>query len=85
MPERTLYGWSFSFNGTELIGEIKIFSDAGSIEVKDMDNDGVRDIAAIDRDYDNNPTENGYTKLYKFTENKWQFASVRRIFQKKQL
>jgi len=72
----------FSFNGTELIGEIKIFSDAGSIEVKDMDNDGVRDIAAIDRDYDNNPTENGYTKLYKFTNNKWQFVSVRRIFQK---
>lgn len=75
----------FSFDGTSIKEEFSIFSDAPSIEIKDIDNDGVEDIISFSRDYENNPVEDSFIKTYKYRNNKWQLVSVYRTKTKQEV
>ena len=58
----------YSFDGSRIKEEARIFSDAPSIEIKDINHDGVKEILAKHRDYEKNPIINSYIKIYKFPE-----------------
>lgn len=55
--------------------ELSIFSDAPSIEIKDIDRDGSNEIIAKMRDYDKDPIVYSYTKTYKYTDGSWRQKS----------
>ena len=61
-------------DGNELKEEASIFSDAPSIEIKDADNDGSNEIIAKMRDYDKDPIEDSYIKIYKYKNGMWHQA-----------
>ena len=61
----------YYMGGNELKEEMTIFSDAPSIEIKDIDNDGNDEIIAKMRDYDKDPTADSYRKTYKYKNGLW--------------
>ena len=61
----------YSLDGNELKEEMSILSDAPSIEIKDIDNDGSNEIIAKMRDYDKDPIVDSYTKTYKYKDESW--------------
>ena len=61
----------YYFDGRELRKEMSILSDAPSIEIKDVDNDGKNEIIAKMRDYDKDPIVDSYTKTYKYKDGLW--------------
>jgi len=61
----------YYFNGKELKKEISILSDAPTIEIKDIDNDGSNEIIAKMRDYDKDPIADSYMKTYKYKDGSW--------------
>jgi len=61
----------YCLNGDELKEEISIFSDAPSIEIKDVDNDGSNEIIAKMRDYDKDPIADSYIITYKYRDGSW--------------
>ena len=66
----------YSFSGQEIKEELSVFSDAPSIEVKDVDKDDANEIIAKSRDYDSDPIKDSYIKVYKYLNKKWQIISV---------
>ncbi|MCX5706014.1 MAG: hypothetical protein NTZ92_08175 [Candidatus Omnitrophica bacterium] len=66
----------FSFDGSKIMQEIEVFSDAPSIEFKDIDKDGIKEIVAKSRDYDNSPIKDSIVKTYKYLDKKWQLEST---------
>lgn len=68
----------YSFDGKTLAEQLKVTSNEPSIEIKDADNDGVKDIVVMDRDYENDPNVDKFITTYKYTGGKWQRASVYR-------
>lgn len=68
----------YSFDGKTLAQQLRVTSNEPSIEIKDADNDGVKDIVVIDRDYENDPTIDKFITTYKYINGKWQRASVYR-------
>ena len=72
--EVTLY----SFNGKRIVGEARINSDKHSIEVKDVDGNGVKDIVALCR-YDANSIESDtLIQTYKYIDDRWRLKSIYR-------
>ena len=61
----------YSLDGNDLKEEISILSDAPSIEIKDIDNDGSNEIIAEMRDYDKHPIVDSYLKIYKYKDGAW--------------
>lgn len=73
--------WSvilYSFDGKSLVEQLKVTSNEPSIELKDTDNSGVKDIVVMDRDYANDPAVDKFITTYKYIDGKWQRASVYR-------
>jgi hypothetical protein len=68
----------YSFDGKGLTEQLKVTSNEPSIEIKDSDNDGMKDIVAMDRDYENDPEKDKFVTTYKYINGKWQKASVYR-------
>ncbi|MFC1643782.1 hypothetical protein ACFL5C_00445 [Candidatus Omnitrophota bacterium] len=68
----------YSFNGKSISEINNMFSDGPSIAIKDLDNDGVKDIEIVNRDYDNNPVKDSYIKTYKYKNGKFREVSVYR-------
>lgn len=69
------HGWIlilYVFDGVKVIEAINIFSDGPSINLKDMDNDGVNEIIVNNRDYANNPVEDRFITILKYDGKKWQ-------------
>jgi len=66
----------YSFDGNALTRQLKIVSNEPSIEVKDVDNDGTKDIVVMDRDYQNNPQIDKFLTTYQYINGKWQRASI---------
>lgn len=66
----------YSFDGKALTEQLKITSNEPSIEIKDSDNDGVKDIVSMDRDYENDPDKDKIISTYKYINGKWQKVSV---------
>lgn len=61
----------YSFNGKNINEEAEVFSDVGSIDFRDVDNDGIKEIIAVCRDYDNDPITDDIVNIYKFSNGKW--------------
>lgn len=74
-------GWKlilYSFDGKDITEQLKITSNEPSIEIKDSDNDGSKDIVVMDRDYENDPDKDKFITTYKYANGKWQRSSVYR-------
>jgi len=68
----------YSFDGKKIVEQLNVTSNEPSIEVKDADNDGMKDIVVMDRDYENNPDTDKFITTYKYVNHKWQRVSVYR-------
>ncbi|MBU1083771.1 MAG: hypothetical protein ABIG55_04945 [Candidatus Omnitrophota bacterium] len=68
----------YSFDGKTLSEVNNLFSDRPSIVIKDVDDDGVKDIEIINRDNENDPSEDSYIKIYKYKDGKFKTFSVYR-------
>ena len=54
-------------------------SDRPSIKIEDVDNDGVKEIVTIMRDYEINPVKESYVQIFEYAgEDKWKTQSVYR-------
>ncbi len=70
----------YQYQSREIVKKLKIFCDFPKIEIKDTDNDGVKEIVAYSRDYGNNPTRDNIIETYKYADNEWELISVYRTF-----
>lgn len=73
-----MHGWQvtlFSFDGEKINEVYEVFSDAPSIEVKDVDNDGENEIITVSRDYWQNPITDHFINTHKYDGNKWNLIS----------
>lgn len=68
----------YGFDGKALTELLKVTSNEPTIEIKDADNDGTKDIVVVDRDYENNPSTDKYITSYKYINDKWQRATIYR-------
>jgi hypothetical protein len=68
----------YSFGGDVIKEESNIFSDLPSIEISDLDKDGVDEIVATCRDLDNDVLRDSYIKTYKNINERWKLISVYR-------
>ena len=75
----------YSFDGNSLRKVAEIFSDGPSISFEDVDEDGVKEIVAKQRDYEINPIEESFIETYSFKDGKWQRISVYRTATKEYL
>ena len=56
----------YSFSDGRIYEAGRIFSDAPSIEEKDLDKDGIKEIISKMRNYDKNQTEDYFEEIYKW-------------------
>lgn len=72
------HGWLlilYAFDGTKVREVANIFSDGPSIDLKDVDNDGDKEIVVNNRDYGHNPVEDRFISTIKYDGAKWQTVS----------
>ncbi len=75
--ELTLLRYNEGNYTMDIVG--KFISDRPSIKIEDVDNDGVKEIVTIMRDYEINPVEESYIQIFEYVdEGKWRVKSVYR-------
>ena len=65
----------FLLKSGEIVKDIEILSDAPFLEMKDTDNDGIKEIEAYNRDYTENPMRDGIVSVYKYENGEWSCVS----------
>ncbi|MBU1895245.1 hypothetical protein KJ641_00020 [Patescibacteria group bacterium] len=69
----------YKYEDGEIIKDLEIFSNSPRIEIKDTDNDGMKEIVSYSRNYGKNPTRDQLIEIYKYENEKWKMIESKEI------
>jgi len=69
----------YKYKDGDIVKDLELFSNFPKIEIKDTDNDGIKEIVLYSRDYEKNPTRDNLIEIYKYENEKWKMMESKAI------